>query len=93
MLTNDCCHRSLSNESTVLTDHIIVFGFTADAARGQVVFSPGIHNKRLLGPWFEVIAGGTGDRPPPHSKTAATFNFKHRMARTKNKRIKRLKGC
>ena len=46
-----------------------------------------------MGPWFEVIAGGTGDRPPPRSKTAATLNFKHGMARTKNKRNKILKVC
>ena len=39
-----------------------------------------------MGPWFGVIAGGTGDRPPPRSKMAATFNFKHEMARVKNKR-------
>ena len=44
-------------------------------------------------PWFEVIAVGTGDRPQPRSKTAATFKFKHGMARTKDKRNKRLKGC
>ena len=42
-----------------------------------MVTRPGIHNKRFMGPWFGVIAGGTGDRPPPRSRTAATFNFKH----------------
>ena len=32
-----------------------------------------------MGPWFEVIAGGTRNRSLPRSKTATTFNFEHEM--------------
>ena len=49
----------------------------------KLFFLPRIHSRRFVGPWFGVIAGGTGDRAPPRSKTAATFNFKHGMARQK----------
>ena len=85
--TNDCPHELLSHESTVPT------ALLAKQPGEQLFFLSRIHNERFMGPWFEVIAGGTGDRPPPRSKTAATLNFKHGTARTKNKRNKRLKGC
>ena len=85
VLTNDCSHRSLSHESTVLTESRLL----AKRPGKKLFFLPGIHNTRFVGPRFGVIVGGTGDRPLPRSKTVALFHFKHGIARTKNKRYKR----
>ena len=59
VLTNDCSQWSLSHETPVLTESRYLFHLTADAAGEKLFFLPGIHNKRFMGPWFEVIASGT----------------------------------
>ena len=60
VLTNDCSQLFLIPRISCLTE------LRYDPGK-KLFLLPGIHIRRFMESWFEVIAGGTCVRPPPRS--------------------------